>query len=107
MKKPENLDDLIEEAIIDAYDDDECRTGFLTMLDEHIAMPFMAKIAGSEIRVTSFDVDDYRIFVRCERDGMTYSLDVLDIEPTTETQGIEWIAAYRQWCRGANGVETH
>lgn len=99
--RPKNLEELIEEAIIDAYGDDECRAGFLTMLDEHILTPFMATVAGSEIRVTAFDVDDRRIFVRCRRDGVPYVLDVLDIEPVAGTEGIEWIAAYRQWCQGA------
>lgn len=101
MKKLDNLDELIEEAIIDAYGDDECRAGFLTMLDEHIATPFTATVVGSEIQITAFDVDGDRIFVRCERNGKSYSINVLDIEPPAGMQGAEWIAAYRQWCRGA------
>jgi hypothetical protein len=33
------LDALIEEAIVDAYGDDEQRVGFLTMLEERLDMP--------------------------------------------------------------------
>lgn len=99
--RPKNLGELIEEATIDAYGDDECRAGFLTMLDEHILTPFMATVAGSAIEVTAFNVDDHRIFVHCKRDGTLYSLDVLDIEPAVGTEGIEWIAAYRKWCQGS------
>ena len=38
------LDALIEEAIVDAYGESEQRTGFYTMLEEHLAMPFEVEI---------------------------------------------------------------
>lgn len=71
MKKSQDIDALIEEAIIDAYGEDEQRVGFLVMFEENIPVPFSATIAGLSIRVTKFDVDDHRIFVRCMRDGKT------------------------------------
>jgi len=97
MKKSQNLAALIEEAIIDAYGEDEQRMGFLVMIEENIPVPFSATIAGSSIQVKKFDVDDHRIFVRCKRNGRMYSVDVLDIVPEIGTPGVEWIAAYRQW----------
>ncbi len=35
------LDALIEEATVDAYNDHEQITGLFTMLDEHLAVPFL------------------------------------------------------------------
>ena len=34
------LETLIEEAITDAYGESEQRVGFITMLEEHLAVPF-------------------------------------------------------------------
>lgn len=100
MKTSKDLDTLIEEAIVDAYGEDEQRSGFLVMMEENIPVPFSATIAGSRIQVTKFDMDDRRIFVHCERYGKTYSIDVLDIEPVVGTRGAKWLAAYRKWCYG-------
>jgi hypothetical protein len=34
------LDELIEEAIVDAYDESEQTSGFYSMIEEHLAIPF-------------------------------------------------------------------
>jgi hypothetical protein len=34
------LDELIEEATVDCYDEEEQATGFFTMIDENLASPF-------------------------------------------------------------------
>ena len=34
------LEALIEEAVVDAYDEDEQKVGLLTMMQEHLALPF-------------------------------------------------------------------
>lgn len=101
MKNAKDLDALIEEAIVDAYGEDEQRSGFLVMMEENMPVPFSAMIAGVQIQVTKFDMDERRIFTHCKREGKTYSVDVLDIEPVAGTHGVEWIVAYRRWCRGA------
>ena len=31
---------MVAEATVDCYNDSECVTGFYTMLDEHLALPF-------------------------------------------------------------------
>jgi len=40
------LDALIEEAVVDAYGDEEQAVGFFTMLEEHLALPFTVSILG-------------------------------------------------------------
>lgn len=101
MKKMNDLDALIEEAIVDAYGKDEQRSGFLVMMEENISVPFSTMIAGSRIEVVKFDMDHERVYIRCKREGKTYSVDVLDIETTARMHGVEWIAAYRQRCHDA------
>ena len=45
-KEPSNekLDEMIEEAIVDAYDESEQTLGFYTMLEENPAMPFKTQV---------------------------------------------------------------
>jgi hypothetical protein len=43
------LDVLIEEATVDAYDESEQIVGFLTMLQERLEMPFRTAVLGVEV----------------------------------------------------------
>jgi hypothetical protein len=45
------LDALIEEATVDAYNDHEQITGLFTMLDEHLAVPFDTELLGITVTV--------------------------------------------------------
>lgn len=39
---------MIAAATVDCYDESECVTGFSTMLDEHLAMPFQTCVLEVE-----------------------------------------------------------
>ena len=43
------LKELIEEAVVDAYTEEEQTVGFLTMIEEHLALPFTVKILASTL----------------------------------------------------------
>ena len=45
------LDEMIEEATVDAYDEEEPATGFYTMIDDNLALPFRTRILGIEVLV--------------------------------------------------------
>jgi hypothetical protein len=45
---------LIEEALVDAYGQDEQHGAFLVMLDDHVACPFTALVVGEEVEVRGF-----------------------------------------------------
>lgn len=45
------LDALVEEATVDAYDDDEQLTGLYSMLEEHLAVPFTTRVLSVEVTV--------------------------------------------------------
>ena len=51
--EPAALEALIEEATVDAYGEDEQLTGFFTMTEESLAVPFTTAVLGAEVSVVS------------------------------------------------------
>jgi hypothetical protein len=96
------LDALIEEAIVDAYDESEQAMGFYTMLDEHLEFPFKTEVLGVEVTVEQLDLaDDHQIVVVCTRGKVRQRIPILDLPlPKPAPKGAEWIGAYRRWTRG-------
>ncbi len=99
MKSDDELDELIEEAIVDAYGEQEQRVGFYTMLCDNLAFPFKAKIIGEEVTVSKLTMkDEQRILAVCQSKGRNYSVDIMDLEiNTARVDASQWIAAYREW----------
>jgi hypothetical protein len=93
---------LIEEAVLDAYTEEEQVAGFLTMIEEHLALPFSVKILGVDADVEKDDMTlDGQIVGICRRGKTRQKIPILDLPlPTPTPPGAEWIAAYRHWCRG-------
>jgi len=59
---------LIEEAVLDAYTEEEQAAGFLTMIEEHLALPFSVKILGVDADVERVDMTlDGQIVGICRR----------------------------------------
>ena len=96
------LEALIEEAVVDAYGKEEQTVGFLTMIEEHLALPFSVCILGVEAVVEKVDMtSDCRIVAVCRRDGVRQRIEILDLPlPKSAPVGAEWIAAYSYWRRG-------
>ena len=101
----EKLDRLIEEAIVDAYGEEEERTGFYTMLEDRLAMPFKTEVLGEEVTVQRVDLtDDGQIVAVCTRGRLRQAIPILALPlPDPPSPGAEWIQAYRRWARGAVG----
>ncbi|MDJ0764256.1 MAG: hypothetical protein QNJ97_14845 [Myxococcota bacterium] len=96
-----HLEDLIEEATVDAYEEFEQTTGLFTMIEEHLELPFTSQILGIEVTVVKVDINDrYDIVAICERGKDRQTLPVLDLPlPELPPRGWEWIEAYRHWAR--------
>jgi hypothetical protein len=96
------LEALIEEAIVDTYNEDEQKVGLLTMIQEHLSLPFPVNILGVEAVVEKVDMTrDGRIVAVCQRDGMKLRIEILDLTlPKPAPVGAEWIAAYSYWRKG-------
>lgn len=93
------LDDLIEQATIDCYNDSEQATGLFTMLDEHLDLPFKTTVLGTPATVTGVDITTTdEIVAICRRGKHRQTIPILELPlPTPEPDGSEWIAAYRRW----------
>ena len=96
------LDELIEEAIVDAYDKSEQTSGFYSTLEEHLAIPFAIDMLGVEATVERVDlIDDERIVAVCVRGKSRQRISILDLPcPDVLPAGWEWIEAHRRWARG-------
>jgi Calcium binding len=104
---PAQLDELIEEATVDCYDEEEQASGFFAIIDDNLALPFMTPILGVETSVAAVVMDDAgRIKAVCERNGEQQRIDLIDLPlPSPPPSGAEWIAAYRRWVEGGRFTE--
>jgi hypothetical protein len=93
------LDALIEEATIDAYNEDEQITGLFTMLDEHLTVPFDTELLGITVTVKKIDLTlEHDIVPICRRDGHEQAVPILHLPlPVPRPDGAEWINALRHW----------
>jgi hypothetical protein len=98
-KPPSNakLDQMIEEAIVDANGEPEQMTGFYTMLDDNLAVPFRTVMLEAEVTVERVDMtDDEQIVAVCARGNSRQRVPILDLPlPNPPPEGAEWIDAFR------------
>lgn len=96
------LEELITEATVDAYGEAEQRGGLYTMLEEHLALPFVTEVLGVAVTVERIDLTASDEIVAICRRGKTRQavpiLDLLLLQP--RPVGAEWIEAYRRWAQG-------
>ena len=97
-KRTAALEAMIEEATVDAYNDDEQLTGLYTMIEGNLALPFTTTILGVEVTVKNVDLAADTIVAICTRGPDRQRIDILDLPlPTPPPDGAEWIDAYRHW----------
>jgi hypothetical protein len=96
------LDEMIEEAIVDAYGESEQTLGFCTMLEDNLAVPFETELLGIAAIVSRIEMtDDDRIVAVCSRGRARQRVSILDLPvPSPPPDGAEWISAYRRWWTG-------
>jgi len=96
------LDELVEEALVDAYGESEQVTGFYTMMENDLRLPFETEILGMTVIVEGIDItEDDQVVAVCRRDDTKQRISILELPlPSPLPQGAEWIAAYRYWRTG-------
>lgn len=80
----------------------EQRTGFYTLLDNHLDTPFDIPILGATATVERIDMTDDGQIVAIRRRGRSrQAIPILDLPlPDPRPGGAEWIEAYRHWVAG-------
>jgi uncharacterized Zn finger protein len=93
---------MIEEATIDAFGESEQATGWYTMLEEHLALPFDTTVLGVLVKVVRLELrGDNDIVAICTCGRKRQSVSLLDLPlPSPKPEGAEWIEAYRHWVGG-------
>jgi hypothetical protein len=98
----ERLQELLEEATVDAYGDEEEFSSVLITLDENVDWPLSATLAGMPVEVLGLDesASGLRrgIVARIRRGGKEYkaALSDLTFSDVDETSA-EWLAMFRWW----------
>ncbi|MBG0828225.1 hypothetical protein HS041_10640 [Planomonospora sp. ID67723] len=90
-------DALVEQATVDAYDDDEWLSGFHVMIEDNLAMPFRTTVLGVEVTVKGVELRaGSGIVAICVRGRHRQAIGILDLPlPDPPPEGSEWIEAYR------------
>jgi hypothetical protein len=93
------LDALIEEITVDAYDQDEQLMGFENAFDEDASFPCSGTVVGEQVQVLSVSRDDNRheLIATCQRHNRRYEIALLDVDLDADAQTSRLIAAYRRW----------
>jgi hypothetical protein len=95
----ERLAEMIEEATVDAYDESEQASGWYTMFQEYLELPFETTVLGVTVTVGSIGLrESNQIVALCVRGRDRQAISVVDLPlPLPKPAGSEWIEAYRQW----------
>lgn len=97
------LDELVEEALVDAYGESEQVTGFYTMLENDLRLPFETEMLGVTVTVENIDItEDDQLVAVCRKGKDRQRILLADLPlPSALPDGAEWILAYRYWRTGA------
>lgn len=93
------LDALVEQATVDAYDEYEQLTSFHVVIEEYLAVPFQTTVLGVEVAIEKIDLlSGTGIAAICSHGKYRQAVGILDLPlPTPPPAGAEWIDAYRHW----------
>jgi len=96
------LAEMIEEATVDAHDDSEQATGWFTMFEAHLELPFETEVLGVSVTVASIDLrESCQIVAICTRGRTRQAISLADLPlPSPRPAGADWIDAYRHWLGG-------
>lgn len=99
---PGRLEEMIEEATVDAYTESEQACGFCTMIEQELALPFDTTVLGVTVSVKRVDITEAdEVVAVCYRGRERQAIPILRLPlPTPPPAGSEWIEAYRRWARG-------
>ena len=88
---------MVEEATVDCYNQSEQISGWFTMIEENLAVPFETVVLGVTVIVRLVDLtDNDQIVASCLRGRHRQTIPILDLPlPIRSPDGWEWIEAIR------------
>ena len=100
---PEAIDEARENACVDAYNEYEPYTGFMTAMEEELSFPFSAKVLGDVVSVVAMEWpedSEFGLDLVIERNGGKHRIDARSVELVKPLpDGHLTLAAYLQWRR--------
>jgi len=100
--KKAELDALVREATLDAYDEEEQLMGIFTMIQDNLQVPFETIVLGVTAVVERVDLvgrDRSHIVAVCRRGRLRQAIPITALPlPSRRPRGAKWIDAYRHWC---------
>jgi len=99
------LDELVEDALADAYGESEQVTGFYTMMENDLRLPFETEILGMTVIVEGIDMtEDDPLVAVCRKGKARQRISLSELPlPSPLPEGAAWIVAYRYWRTGKTG----
>jgi hypothetical protein len=93
------FDQMIADATVDCYNEEEQVTGLFTMIQDQLVVPFQTLVLGVGVTVEGVELTtNGQIVAICTRDEFRQTVPILDLPlPTPPPEGAEWIEAYRRW----------
>jgi len=102
MMDEKRLQALLEEAIVDCYDEEEEFSGVLVTLDENLKFPLQAQLLGDTVEVTGLSESRSSLrrgitanIKKGERAATASLADLTFVNP--DPVSAEWLAMYRYW----------
>lgn len=98
--KNRDIDNLIDEITLDAGNDNEELTAFLTVLQEQITFPIYASLAGMSVTVSGIEFDGNLrrgITATCIRRNKQYRVSLFDLDFPETLHASRHLAACRKW----------
>ena len=101
VSREQRIQQWMDDAMCDAYDEQEQLSGFFTIIEDSIKAPCEARVAGTPVSVLGVDMTDTRILAICKRAHVRtkYRIDIRDVTIDPKTPVSECIDAYRRWSR--------
>jgi len=97
----EELDEMLSEAMVDCYDDEEAFMGVLYTLSDNLSFPFKAKALGDTVEVIGIDDNKSSqgkgIIAIVQKQGKKYTIGLADLEPEDKPENAKWFEMYHYW----------
>ncbi|MEU7061176.1 hypothetical protein [Streptomyces sp. NPDC046197] len=99
MRSTAALDAMVEDVIVDAYDEHEQLAAFRAVIEDRLALPLTTVVLGIPVTVTALqDRPGSGIAALCRHGRHPQAIGIFDLPlPAPEPEGWAWVDAYRHW----------